>query len=155
MLEHRRRVIELDEAMHKLDAAHTALAAEKAKTEKLLTRILPETIANELKQNGRVEPRFHASASVIIADVKGWRPPGRSFSLMAEVRRLLLVPRTGPRFGSLCHEGRHDSDSIPNRADLKRAAEPSGEARGIRHSYGASGRVFFGAAVRPCSPRTA
>ena len=71
-LEHRRRLIELDEAMHELDAVHTALAAEKAKTENLLTTILPETIANELKQNARVEPRFHASASVLIADVKGF-----------------------------------------------------------------------------------
>ena len=72
LLEHRRRVIELDEAMHELDAAHAALVAEKAKTEDLLTRILPETIANELKRNGSVEPRFHASATVLIADVKGF-----------------------------------------------------------------------------------
>jgi hypothetical protein len=40
LLEHRRRVIELDKAMRELDAAHAALAAEKAKTENLLTRIL-------------------------------------------------------------------------------------------------------------------
>lgn len=72
LLEHRRRVIELDEAMRKLDEAHAALAAEKARTENLLARILPEAIADELKRTGRVEPRFHAWASVLIADVKGF-----------------------------------------------------------------------------------
>lgn len=72
LLEHRRRMIELDEAMRALDAAHAALAAEKARTEELLHRVLPEPIAAELKQHGTVQPRFYPAATILLADVKGF-----------------------------------------------------------------------------------
>ena len=72
LLEHRRRLIELDETMRALDTAHAALAQEKAEAEELLNRILPVRIARELKANGKVEPRFHASATILFADVKGF-----------------------------------------------------------------------------------
>jgi len=72
LLEHRRRMLELDEAMAELNEAHRALAAEKARSEELLHRILPEPIAAELKANGRVEPRFYPSATVLMADIKGF-----------------------------------------------------------------------------------
>src|SRR5690606_14249313 len=39
LLEHRRRMIELDEAMRALDGANAALAAEKAHAEELLHRV--------------------------------------------------------------------------------------------------------------------
>lgn len=72
LLEHRRRMIELDEAMRELDGAHAALAAEKARTEELLHRMLPERIADELKEHGKVQPRFYAAATILFADVKGF-----------------------------------------------------------------------------------
>lgn len=72
LLEHRRRMIELDEAMRELDKAHMALARENAKTEELLNRIFPVRIAEELKENGKVVPRFHPSATILFADVKGF-----------------------------------------------------------------------------------
>lgn len=71
-LEHRRRLIDLDRAMRERDAAHESLAAEKQRTEALLHRILPPRIAEELLTTGRVEPRFHASATVLLVDVKGF-----------------------------------------------------------------------------------
>lgn len=70
LLEHRRRLIELDEAMRKLDEAHAALATEKARAEELLNRILPKAIADELKERGKVEPRFFSSATILFADIK-------------------------------------------------------------------------------------
>jgi class 3 adenylate cyclase len=72
LLEHRRRMIELDETMRELDKAHVALTREKAQTEELLNRILPVRIADELKANGKVEPRFHPSATILFADIKGF-----------------------------------------------------------------------------------
>lgn len=72
LLEHRRRMIELDEAMKELDKAHAALAGEKAKAEALLHRILPEAIATELQGTGKVQARFFPSATILLADVKGF-----------------------------------------------------------------------------------
>ncbi len=71
-LEHRRRLIELNETMQQLDATHAALAQEKARSDELLTRVLPESIATELKAHGKVEPRFFESATILFADVKGF-----------------------------------------------------------------------------------
>lgn len=71
-LEHRRRMIELDDAMRERDAAHAALAEEKARSDALLARVLPEPIAAELKAHGKVEPRFHPAVTVLLADVKGF-----------------------------------------------------------------------------------
>ena len=72
LLEHRRRMIELDETMRELDQAHAALAKEKMQSDELLNRILPKRIADELKAHGKVEPRFHPSATIVFADVKGF-----------------------------------------------------------------------------------
>ena len=72
LLEHRRRMIELDEAMKELDKAHTALASEKANAEALLHRILPEPVVSELQQTGKVQPRFFQSSTILLADVKGF-----------------------------------------------------------------------------------
>ena len=72
LLEHRRRIIELDEAMKSLDEAHRALAKEKTQVDDLLNRVLPERIALELRENGHVEPRFYPSATILFADVVGF-----------------------------------------------------------------------------------
>jgi adenylate cyclase len=76
-LELRRRLIEFDRAMKELDQAHTDLAAEKARTEELLVNILPVSIAEELKKNGKVQPKYELSATILFADFKG-------FTLLAE-----------------------------------------------------------------------
>lgn len=85
LLEHRRRMIELDETMRELDKAHTELAREKAQAEELLNRILPVRIADELKANGKVVPRFHSSATILFADIKGFT----SFTERAEPALLI------------------------------------------------------------------
>jgi class 3 adenylate cyclase len=72
LLEHRRRIVELDEAMKSLDEAHRALAKEKSQVDDLLNRVLPESIATELRENGQVEPRFYPSATILFSDVVGF-----------------------------------------------------------------------------------
>ncbi len=84
-LEYRRRIIELDETVRQLNEAHRALAREKARADKLLTTILPETIAKEMIENERVEPRFFSTSTVLFADVKGFT----SFTETAEPATLI------------------------------------------------------------------
>jgi adenylate cyclase len=76
-LELRRQLIEFGQAMKDLDQAHADLSAEKARTEELLANILPVSIAEELKKNGKVEPKYEPSATILFADFKG-------FTLLAE-----------------------------------------------------------------------
>ncbi len=45
---------------------------ERAKSEKLLLNILPEEVANELKEKGITEVRSFERASILFADVKGF-----------------------------------------------------------------------------------
>ena len=56
------------------------LASEREKAERLLQRILPETVALELKQTARVEPRYYASASVMFTDFVGFTRTAESLS---------------------------------------------------------------------------
>ena len=76
-LELRRTLIHYGQTIKELDHARIETANEKARTEELLTNILPELIADELKKNGRVQPRYTRSATILFADFKG-------FTLLAE-----------------------------------------------------------------------
>ena len=76
-LELRRRLIEFDRANRELEQARLDIAAEKKHTDELLINILPVSIADELKKNGRVQPNYVASATILFADFKG-------FTLLAE-----------------------------------------------------------------------
>jgi adenylate cyclase len=77
LLELRRRLIEHDQMIRRLDQAHREVAAQKARADELLRDLLPAAIADELKTNGRVQPRYIRSATVLFADVQG-------FTLLAE-----------------------------------------------------------------------
>jgi len=76
-LELRRRLIEYSDTIKELDRSRSELAAEKARAEELLLSILPVTIAEELKKNGRVQPRYFQTATILFTDFKG-------FTLLAE-----------------------------------------------------------------------
>ena len=76
-LDLRRRLIEFDQAMKELDKAHADLSAEKVHTEELLANILPASIAEELKKNGKVQPKYEPAATILFTDFKG-------FTLLAE-----------------------------------------------------------------------
>lgn len=77
LLELRRRLIEHDRTIRRLDEAHKEVAAQTARAEELLDNLLPAAIADELKKNGRVQPRYIRSATVLFADLQG-------FTLLAE-----------------------------------------------------------------------
>jgi adenylate cyclase len=84
-LDLRRRLIEFDQAMKELGQTHADLSAEKARTEELLANILPVSIAEELKKNGKVQPKYEPAATILFTDFKG-------FTLLAErmVRAALI-----------------------------------------------------------------
>ena len=71
-LELRRKLIEFDHTIKELDQARTEAAADRARTEELLINILPVSIADELKTNGKVQPKYTASATVLFTDFKGF-----------------------------------------------------------------------------------
>jgi adenylate cyclase len=77
LLELRRRLIERDRTIRELDQARHEAARQEARAEELLDNLLPAVIAEELKKNGRVQPRYIRSATVLFADLQG-------FTLMAE-----------------------------------------------------------------------
>jgi class 3 adenylate cyclase len=76
-LELRRKLIELGDAMRELEDARESIAAEKARAEELLTNILPKSIADELRANGKVAPRHFPSATILFSDF-------RNFTTLAE-----------------------------------------------------------------------
>ncbi|MEE4117970.1 MAG: adenylate/guanylate cyclase domain-containing protein [Paracoccaceae bacterium] len=64
-----RRVMEdIEQARAELERVNGALTEEKALTDQLMTSIMPDHIAEELKRTGRVQPRRAASATVMFAD---------------------------------------------------------------------------------------
>jgi class 3 adenylate cyclase len=71
-IELRRRLVELDLTVKALDQAKTAMSAEKERTEALLLNILPASIADELKERGKVQPKYVPSASILFTDFKGF-----------------------------------------------------------------------------------
>jgi class 3 adenylate cyclase len=76
-LELRRKLIEYDQTIKELDHARAETAAEKARAEELLENLLPAAIADELKKNGKVRPKYTRSATILFADFQG-------FTLLAE-----------------------------------------------------------------------
>jgi adenylate cyclase len=77
LLELRRRLIEHDRTIRQLDQARMELAVEKARAEALLDNLLPTAAADELRKNGKVQPKYIRSATVLFADFQG-------FTLLAE-----------------------------------------------------------------------
>ena len=69
-LELRRQLLERNESLRELELARDSAVAEKAKSDQLLLNILPPSIAEELKANERVQPRFFDSATVMFIDFK-------------------------------------------------------------------------------------
>ena len=76
-LELRRRLIENHQMIKELDQARAEAAAEKARTDELLANILPPAVADELKKNGKVLPKYNPAATILFTDFKG-------FTLLAE-----------------------------------------------------------------------
>lgn len=76
-----RRIAELEDQLEEaldetrmvqkeLQMVERLLEGERDKADKLLKRVLPESIAEELKRNDRVQARRHAMVSVMFMDIK-------------------------------------------------------------------------------------
>jgi class 3 adenylate cyclase len=76
-LELRRQLIEHGRTIKELDRARVEAAREKARAEALLENVLPAQVAEELKERGKVKPKYIPSATILFADFQG-------FTLLAE-----------------------------------------------------------------------
>jgi class 3 adenylate cyclase len=72
LLELRRQLLERDTLLDELAQAKAAAEQARDRSDRLLHNILPESVADELKAHGRVEPRFHEATTVLLADFKGF-----------------------------------------------------------------------------------
>ena len=79
-LELRRQLIEHGRTIKELEHARKEVASEKARAEQLLDNVLPASVAEELKRNGKVEPKYTDSATILFADFQG-------FTLLSEQLR--------------------------------------------------------------------
>jgi adenylate cyclase len=71
-LELRRQLLERDELLAEISQAKAAAEIARERSDQLLKNILPESIAEELKAKGRVEPRFHDAATILFADFRAF-----------------------------------------------------------------------------------
>ena len=54
------------------EQARMEASAEKARVEELLNAVLPAAITDELRENGKVRPRYIRSATILFADFQGF-----------------------------------------------------------------------------------
>lgn len=59
---------------------YSELESEKTKSEELLLNILPKKIAEELKDKGKTEPKFHEAVTVMFTDFKEFTKLSEQFS---------------------------------------------------------------------------
>ncbi|WP_372991606.1 adenylate/guanylate cyclase domain-containing protein [Sulfitobacter sp.] len=64
----RRVITDIEAAKAKIEQLYASLEIEQIRTEQLLRSIMPESIAEELKANGKVRPRQVESATVMFTD---------------------------------------------------------------------------------------
>jgi adenylate cyclase len=72
LLELRRRRIGHNQTIAELEPPREDVALQEARAEELLDNLLPRAIAEELKRDGRVQPRYVRSATVLLADFQGF-----------------------------------------------------------------------------------
>ncbi len=64
--------LELRRTVAELERLSRALVTERNRAEALLRNILPACIADELKQDGSVRPRYYDQATILFTDFKGF-----------------------------------------------------------------------------------
>lgn len=68
----KRQKREIESKNDLLQKQSRALAIEKKKADDLLLNILPDTVANELKERGKVKPVYYPHVSILFTDFKGF-----------------------------------------------------------------------------------
>ena len=64
------RFEELNNLLGEMNKLYSQLEQERRRSDSLLLNTLPEKIADELKQTGKVKPVYHESASILFTDFK-------------------------------------------------------------------------------------
>lgn len=68
----RRSVLELERRMAELSEARREAEQERDRSDRLLLNILPRAVAEELRANQQVTPRYHESVTIMFADFEGF-----------------------------------------------------------------------------------
>ena len=119
LLELRRRLIEHNQTIAQLELAREEVAVQKARADELLDNLLPRAIADELKQYGRVRPKYIRSATVLLADFQG-------FTLLSD-RAVGDAVNTASFMEEHCLPGRINvSDTVAGHAKALFELEPRG-----------------------------
>ena len=71
-LELRRSVLELERRMAELTEARREAEQQRERSDRLLLNILPRAVAEELRTNEQVVPRYHESVTIMFADFEGF-----------------------------------------------------------------------------------
>lgn len=82
------RFQEVNALLQELNSLYAQLDVEKRKSDALLLNTLPNSIAEELKQTGKVEPVYYESATVLFADFQGFTQIAEQLSPRALVSQL-------------------------------------------------------------------
>jgi adenylate cyclase len=102
-LELRRQLLERDALLQEVSAAKRAVEAERERSNRLLRSVLPEPIAQELTNNGQVEPRFHDAITILFADFKGFT---RLTETLDPARLLAQLGQNFARFDEIAETNR-------------------------------------------------
>lgn len=68
----RRSVLELERRMAELNEARREADKQRERSDRLLLNILPRAVAEELRANEEVVPRYHESVTIMFADFEGF-----------------------------------------------------------------------------------
>jgi class 3 adenylate cyclase len=94
-LELHRSLNQRDQALKELKESQTEIEIQKAQSDQLLHNILPGPVAEELKRNKRVTPRFCDQATILFTDFEG-------FTKLAErIEPKILVDQLDQYFSAL------------------------------------------------------
>ena len=74
------RTKQINEQKDLISAQKDEISQEKEKSDRLLTNILPESVAEELKEYGKATPKSIASATVMFADFRGFTKLSSEFT---------------------------------------------------------------------------
>jgi adenylate cyclase len=105
-------VRERERALTELDREHAALEVEQAKSERLLLNVLPEPVANRLKESEAVIADAFPGVTVLFADIVGFTPLAEGLAPDEVVR---LLDRVFARWDALA--ARHGLEKIKTIGD--------------------------------------
>ena len=102
-LELRRQLLNTEELLREVSEARGVAEAAHARSDSLLRTLLPAAVAEELKAHGRVQPRYHESATILFADFKGFT---RLTETLDPARLLAQLDQNFARFDAIAESNR-------------------------------------------------